>query len=358
MYGDTQVVQANSYTYLGIVFQKNGSFDLAAANLKNKAIKASFKMFSLLSTSNNVNISLLTKLFDAMIKPIATYGCEIWAVNFLMNIVKNTKSNNYFKQLDKISYEMVHNKFCKRILGVYSSTSNVSSRTEVGRLPLSISITMLIAKYWLYIIKLDPKRIVYQAYCSERQLDECLTQNWVYFIKNLLYKCDLRQEWDNQSVQNETLFLSKIESTLLQEYVTAYDEVDHKYEWLNEGNVNKPASYLGHGIPIKYRKAISRLRLGSNRLEITRGKYTKLPREKRICKFCNSEEHIGDELHFLLSCPKHKSRREELIKTVTEIDISFISLQKKDKFNFLLNPYNRNISMSVGKFTYNSFLEY
>ena len=32
MYGDTQVVQANSYTYLGIVFQKNGSFDLAAAN--------------------------------------------------------------------------------------------------------------------------------------------------------------------------------------------------------------------------------------------------------------------------------------------------------------------------------------
>ena len=110
MYGDTQVVQANSY--LGIVFQKNGSFDLAAANLKNKAIKASFKMFSLLSTSNNVNISLLTKLFDAMIKPIATYGCEIWAVNFLMNIVKNTKSNKYFKQLDKISYEMVHNKFC------------------------------------------------------------------------------------------------------------------------------------------------------------------------------------------------------------------------------------------------------
>ena len=53
---------------------------------------------------------------------------------------------------------------------------------------------------------------------------------------------------------------------------------------------------------------------GSTRLEIIRGKYTKLSREKRICKLCSSDEHIGDELDFLLSCPKHKSRWEEFLK--------------------------------------------
>ena len=358
MYGDTQVAHTDSYTYLGIVFQRNGSFNLAAANLKSKAIKASFKMFSLLSTSNNINITLLLKLFDVLIKPIATYGCEVWAATFLTNIFRDKNSNDYFKQLDKISFEMVHNRFCKRILGVYSSTSNVFSRAEVGRLPLSIFVSKLIAKYWLYIIKLDPQRIVYQAYISERQLDECHTLSWVSFIKQLLTKCDLIAEWENQSVENETSFLKTIEATLLKDYASTYDNVGQNQYLPNNDNINTMPNYLKHAIPVKYRKAISRLRLGSNRLEIIRGKYTKTPRENRICKFCSPDEHIGDELHFLLSCPKHKSRRDELFKTMIELEPLFASLQGKEKADILLNPYNEGISMCVGRFIYNSFLEY
>ena len=102
---------------------------------------------------------------------------------------------------------MMHTRFCKRVLVIHSFLSNMSSRAEVSILPVSIFVSILIIKYWLYIIKVDLKRIVYQAYCSERQLDEHHIHSCVTFIKSLLSKCDVYTEWKNHPVHDKTSFL-------------------------------------------------------------------------------------------------------------------------------------------------------
>ena len=63
--------------YLGIVFNNNGSFKSAIANLKGKAIKALFKLFKSFSNTTP-DIKTAKHLFDAMIKPILLYNSEIW----------------------------------------------------------------------------------------------------------------------------------------------------------------------------------------------------------------------------------------------------------------------------------------
>ena len=73
----------DTYTYLGVTFEKSGNFNQASLNLKNEAIKATFKMLSLLSTTTHINSHLLTELFDSMIKPIVIYGSKVWASEFL-----------------------------------------------------------------------------------------------------------------------------------------------------------------------------------------------------------------------------------------------------------------------------------
>ena len=58
--------------------------------------------------------------------------------------------NKMFKLTNEI--EKFHLKFCKRILGVHSKSTNVYA--ELGRLPLIVLISVQIGKYWLNIMDL------------------------------------------------------------------------------------------------------------------------------------------------------------------------------------------------------------
>ena len=67
-----------------------------------------------------IPIDLQFKLFDTLILPILTYGCEIWGY-------ENTK------QLEKL-----HLQFCRNILGVRTTTPNFMTYRELGRTPIDI----------------------------------------------------------------------------------------------------------------------------------------------------------------------------------------------------------------------------
>ena len=57
-------------------------------------------------------------MFDTLILPILTYGCEIWGYE-------------YTTQLEKI-----HLQFCRNILGVRTTTPNFMTYRELGRTPI------------------------------------------------------------------------------------------------------------------------------------------------------------------------------------------------------------------------------
>ena len=100
MFGNEQIESTDSYTYLGVTFEKSGSFNQATQNLKHKALKATFKMLSLLSTTTHINVKLLTKMFDSMIKPIVTYGSEVWASDYLHKVIQLQDKSKVLQHLD------------------------------------------------------------------------------------------------------------------------------------------------------------------------------------------------------------------------------------------------------------------
>ena len=75
------------YKYLGILRRASGTFTNAIQYLSNKALKVIFMIRRRFQTEF-INAKLLLKLFDACVKPILSYGSELWSV-FNINMCRN-----------------------------------------------------------------------------------------------------------------------------------------------------------------------------------------------------------------------------------------------------------------------------
>ena len=76
-----------------------------------------------------LNAETLLSLFDTYIGSILNYGCEVCGFN---------KAN---------SHEIKHMQFCKRILGVKRSTTNMMIYSELGSLPFLVTLTSKQGRY-------------------------------------------------------------------------------------------------------------------------------------------------------------------------------------------------------------------
>ena len=128
-YGDNELDTVDSYVYLGINIENNGTLKPAMESLYNQAIRAVFGMKSMYNFGI-MDISTKLKLFDSIIKPILLYGCEIWGF-------ENTKA-----------IVAVQIRFYKSILSLNRNCSNVVVFGELGELPMQILCKIRIIKYW------------------------------------------------------------------------------------------------------------------------------------------------------------------------------------------------------------------
>ena len=99
-------------------------------------------------------------------------------------------------------------------------------------------------------------------------------------------------------------------------------------------------------VPEHQRIAYTRIRLGSHRLKIETGRWSRIPRERRLCT-CG---HVQDEDHVLLKCPLTRSIRQNfpsldyssldnLMKTENMSDICnyiFIIMKKINEINMTM----------------------
>ena len=106
---DKEIETISSIKYLGLVLKSNGSLLQAVSTLTHQARKSVFVLMKKITFLDFPPPFLMCKLFDTLITPIIEYGCQIW--NF-------QAGNNR-------EIEILHRKFCKFILKVPSSATNV-----------------------------------------------------------------------------------------------------------------------------------------------------------------------------------------------------------------------------------------
>ena len=138
LYDGKNVLLANEYKYLGIVFKASGTFSEAVSYLSKKASKAAFCIWkSLYSSKCNVHVHL--KLFSTCVEPILLYCSEIWALPLLM---KGNNLSEFEKNYEKFIPNKIQIRFAKYLLGVNKTATNLAVLGPGGSLPLSDEVGM------------------------------------------------------------------------------------------------------------------------------------------------------------------------------------------------------------------------
>jgi hypothetical protein len=144
--GSENLECVKSYSYLGIEISNSCSFKLAQKTLTDKAMRALFKLKSLLYGSGMNPLTCL-KLFDQLVKPIALYGSELWGADLL----KTSSLKSLIESMEKPTCEKLNISLCRFVLGVHKKSQITAIRGELGRAPLAVDIVASILKYKEYL---------------------------------------------------------------------------------------------------------------------------------------------------------------------------------------------------------------
>jgi hypothetical protein len=160
----------------------NGNFTLALKQLSEKALHTLYSMRRRFNI-HQLNPKSAIKIFDQIISPILLYNSEVWGA-----YIKND-----FNNWNKLHIEKVHLRFCKLYLGVGKKASNITSRGELGKIPLIINIFKRLFKYITHLnslkaFNLNTEITDLESTTTEliQPITKCLKENYLTFWKHKL----------------------------------------------------------------------------------------------------------------------------------------------------------------------------
>ena len=279
----------NIFKYLGCHLSTQCTFKTHIDKAVESARKGLFLLKQYISTNPEILPKSQLEIFDTMIKPILTYGSEVWGLYNLNSI------------------ETFYLSFLKSILFVKKSTPNCYIYGDFGVYPLEIEIKMGVVKYWLKIIRPKTSHDNYVRKIYLQLLFLNITNpnqiTWVSQVKDMFNSMGLGFIWNRQKVSNETQFLKIFRQRL---------EDMYKQEWhaqvsrTTDGRIYKSIkdtfefeNYLQ--LPKHLRIAISKIRMSSHLFYIERGRWYNIKRIERVCNLC---QEIEDEYHLAINCPR------------------------------------------------------
>ncbi len=214
--------------------------------------------------------------------------------------------------------ERIHLKFCKTVLGVKLSTSNVGVYGELCRYPLYINRHIRMIKYWFKLV--NTQNCILKVIYNSALLD-CTSglNNWVTKVKSLLDNMGFSYIWNDPQSVCESNLCAIFKQAELDCFIQKWQADVQRNGALTLYKYVKPcvqySCYLDKVRNRWLRSSISKLVLSSHPLRIETGRYgaNRTVRHERLCQLCNIDD-LEDEYHFVIRCPVFDNIRQKYIK--------------------------------------------
>ena len=195
-YNQEIIEWVSEFKYLGVTFSSQNTFTGGLEKLCQQAQRAQTVVDLHVLKHKTISVEYILDLFDTLVKPILTYGCEVYGMQNY-NVVKK-----------------FYLKFLKRTLNVKMSTNSSMIYAETGRYPLAIYIKVSMIKQWIKIIHSSDDRLIWQVYHSMKECPENVNKrhNWILQVKDILYTSGFGYIWEQQTVTNKEKFLCSFEA--------------------------------------------------------------------------------------------------------------------------------------------------
>jgi hypothetical protein len=315
--GNDQIFSTNEYKYLGFLITPSGSIAAGLKNLKDRALKAYYKLKSGLGYYFYSYPGITCYLFDTMVKPILLYASDFWGC---------------LKLGDNNPIDNVHMRFCKDILGVQKQTSNTGVLLELGRLPLTQFAKKNCIKNW--------RRIHIQKKANSL----LLASHWESLLNKLIWTDSVYTCLNSIGIQIPQRGKKLVENVAWKRltdifYQNAFAEVNSggklRTYALLKTEIGR-AGYLDKITNFKKRKILAKLRLSNHTLMIEKGRHMGLEKEERVCPFCDGDD-VEDEYHFIFECPTFILPRREFLDTICLAFPNFHDLPPVEKLKIVLD---------------------
>jgi hypothetical protein len=286
-YDGSPVEEVASFRYLGIELHRSGSLKIAIEHLSAVGQRTVFALRWRCADLKINDPAIVCQLFDALVKPVLSYGCELWVDE------PATKS-----------LEAIHKSFLKSLLGVNDTTPSRIVLAEFGRFPLIIFWRQQALKYKARMSTSLPSRLMSLTYNVQQAL---LSRQ----------KCWLRklQNWDLEGDTQPSSQVPPSMASMQQIFLDSSGGGNRlaNYFRLYGSSAYGFQAYLSLVDNVQLRKCLSRFCCSNRCLEIETGRKTKplkTPICERLCKQC-SLGAIEDEDHFLLVCSTYEHIRDK-----------------------------------------------
>ena len=304
----------DTFIYLGSLQLDDDSHKRAkeaSSRMLTKAPKAYHKMNGRCHSMELYNISILTHLFDALVRPILNFGCEVWGPSMLTN---PHITNNH-------AHEKWHRKVLKRMVGVCTSTASNIIMEELDRVPLCFDWLKQALRFWNKTVDKDVNDLCRMA------LEESFNANtgWVHDLRKALMQL------------GSSVHLNSIETIDVEDILSEVTEA-WRFKYPNNTNAVRdiPDECRAGFKRIRYQKwfapvridnnkvmpftyalhrrdqvrIVAQFRMGSHwlnseRMRLVNGIYH--PRSLRHCQLCELNK-LEDERH-IFECPFYNNIR-------------------------------------------------
>ena len=183
---------------------------------------------------------------------------------------------------------------------------------------------------------------------------------FITFIITTLNNIGMSNIWREQLIQgrdhsNDTKLVTSIKTRLRdissQTIISTLTANPGKLTLLAQiKNTHKFESYLNIN-NFEHRRAISKIRTSSHKLQVETGRWENIEKHNRICKNC-ALDTVEDELHFLFDCSMHEIERQGLFKTVKcKINVDLpLGHSREGVIQRIFNSDNVSTLNALGKF--------
>ena len=219
---------------------------------------------------------------------------------------------------------------------------------ELGRGPIILEMKIRMLRYWNKLLdplssKLNCKfyKFLYHLHHQGH-----FPSPWLLYIEKLLNDTGFCNIWIRQEMSESTWLNVNIEQRLLDQYIKKWrSDVDIGVKCYNYRLFKNEFMFKNYliDLPDSLKYIVCRFRTVNHKLPLETGRYTRIPRNERICKMCNSGQ-LGDELHFCLECPALKELRIRFLPAIIYKKTNVIN------FGCILNIKNKITLVNLAKF--------
>ena len=286
--GGEEIARVETFEYLGLFFHETRGLSCGMEQLVASARKA---LFAMLASCRRLHIHdprLRCKLFDALVRPVLSYACEVWAV---------TGNTTALKQL-----EQVHKTFLRSLLGLPENTTAKFVYAEFGRTPLKHFWWKQCMKYLQRLHSMEDTRL-----CKLALVAACSNNtSWRKGLDQRFAKLDIEPPALGEEFDPSAAIAAS--QSMYTDWTMNPDPDNHKHATYYSLKVHhRFEPYIHEAKNFHLRKLLAKFRTGSHWLHVQTGRYHNIAYEQRSCPTCSNV--LEDETHAIFVCPDYADAR-------------------------------------------------